>query len=240
MRRRAVAALVGGSAAAAVMSAWSQAPATPAAPAPRPPVGELKALGNDRFQVGRIVVDKRARRFTLPGRVLSLGKPLEYLATTPGGGKGYETLLEVDATGSEFNLACILLGLERSSRHAKAREVAPPQPLPGPRVSIFVAWQEGSTRREVTAAQAVLGPDAETRPESVEWVYIGSPGPDLHGGFAADTTGTLVGFKPDDNNVIESALGIGIGAYGTVVGNPMLPPNGSPIELIVDAAQAAR
>ena len=86
----------------------------------------------------------------------------------------------------------------------------------------------------------MLNPGADVDPESVEWVYIGSPAPDLQGGFAADTRGTLVGFKPDDSNVIESALGVGIGAYGTVVGHPMLPPNGSPIEMIVDAGRAAK
>ena len=54
----------------------------------------MKSLGGDRYQVGTIVVDKRARRFSVPGRVHLLGKPLEYLATAPGGMKAYETLFE--------------------------------------------------------------------------------------------------------------------------------------------------
>jgi len=94
--------------------------------APAPRIGELKPLGKDRFQIGSIVVDKRARTFAVPGRVHVLGKPLEYLATTKGGWKQYEALLELDATGSEFNLACILVGLERpANRQDEVRQEMP-------------------------------------------------------------------------------------------------------------------
>jgi hypothetical protein len=214
--------------------AGAQAPAPPASP-----VGELKSLGQDRYQVGRIVIDKRARSFAVPGRVHLLGQPLEYLATSPGGVKAYEALLEVDATGSEFNLACILIGLERDAKYAAARQ-AGPGPLLGPRVAIFVAWVEAGKRRQVSAAQAILNADVDTRPESVEWVYIGSPASEGQERFAADLTGTLVAFKPDDNSVIESAVGIGIGAYGSVRGSTLLPPVGSAVELVVQAATAAK
>ena len=147
-----------------------------------PRVGELKSLGQDRYQIGRIVVDKRASSFTVPGRVHVVDKPLEYLATSPGGMKEYETLLEVDASGSEFNLACILIGLERDPKQA-ASQPAQPKPLVGPRVAISVAWSEGGKRRQVSAAEALLNPDAGVKPESVEWVYTGSPMSERGGSF---------------------------------------------------------
>lgn len=225
-RRLAVAAAWCAAAALATGSALAQSPA--------PPMGELKSLGQDRYQVGRIVIDKRARSFTVPGRVHALGKPLEYLATSPGGMKAYETLFELDATGSEFNLACILIGLERDPKHVESRR-ASMGPLLGPRVDIFVTWAEAGKQRKVTAAEAILNDDAGLDPRSVEWVYAGAPAPEIQGRFPADVTGTLVGFKPDPNNVIESAVGIGIGAYGSVRGHSMLPPIGSAIELVVQA-----
>ncbi len=198
------------------------------------PVGEIKPLGQDRYQIGKVIVDKAARSFMVPGRVHALGKPLEYLATSPGGMKAYETLFEVDATGSEFNLACILIGLERDPRHVDSRRSSR-GPLIGPRVSIYVAWNEDGKRRKVTAVEALLNPEADVKPESVEWVYAGAPAQDTQGRFAADVTGTLVGFKPDENNVIESSVGLGIGAYGSIRGHAKLPANGSAIELIVEA-----
>jgi hypothetical protein len=205
----------------------------PATTAPAAPVGDLKPLGRDRYQIGRIVLDKKAGSFTVPGRVHVLGKPLEYLATSPGGMKEYETLLEVDASGSEFNLACILLGLERDPKQGQYWQFSK-DPLSGPRVEIRVAWQDSGKRREVSAAEALLDPKDETRPESVEWVYMGSLMNPSDGLFAADVTGTLVGFVHDANSVIESVYGLGIGAYGSVSGNPeKLPPEGAPVELIV-------
>lgn len=233
LRRRLLATL-----AAAAAGCSADGFAQTAAPPPSP-VGELKSLGDDRYQVGRIVVDKRARRFVVPGRIHLVGQPLEYLATSPGGMKAYETLLELDATGSEFNLACILVGLERDPKFASTRH-AGGGPVPGPRVALSMAWTEAGKRQQVSAAQAILNQEVDLKPESVEWVYIGSPASATTGRFAADLTGTLVGFKPDDNSIIESAVGIGIGAYGSVRGNPMLPPIGTAIELVVQAAAAAK
>jgi hypothetical protein len=203
-------------------------------------VGELKSLGQDRYQVGRIIIDKRAHSFSVPGRVLVLGKPLEYLATSPGGMKAYEALLELDTNGSEFNLACILVGLERDSKQAPLRRQASPGPLVGQRVALSIAWTEVGKRRQVPAAEALLNPEAGVKPESVEWVYTGSPATDGRDRFAADVTGTLVGFVPDANSIIESAVGIGIGAYGSVRGSALLPPVGSAVELIVEAVAATK
>ncbi len=182
------------------------APSQPFTTGRPPPVGELKSLGKDRYQVGRIVVDKKAGRFTVPGRVLVMGQPLEYLATSPKGMKDYETLLEADA---------------------------------GPKVLVSIAWQDGGKRREISAAEALLDPKGDVRPESVEWVYTGSLSMPPDGQFAADITGTLIGFVHDANSIIESVLGLGIGAYGSVSGNAdLLPPVGTPIELVVQLARA--
>jgi hypothetical protein len=236
-------------AAAALAAALPIAAALVAAPTPAAaqddvpraaPVGEMKPLGRERFQIGRIVVDRKARRFTVPGRVHVVGQPLEYLVTSPGGMKEYETLLEADATGSEFNLACILLGLERDPAQAPVQRFGMGA-LVGPRVAIRIAWQDGTRRREVTAAEALLPPTAEVRPADVEWVYLGSLQNPADGRFAADATGTLVGFTHDPNSVVEAVRGLGVGAYGSVAGNAaVLPPRGTPVEIVVEAVGAAR
>lgn len=223
---------------AALALAAALPPLRAAAQTPGPAAGDVKPLGQDRFQIGRIVVDKQAGRFAVPGRVHVVGKPLEYLATSPGGLKAYETLLELDSSGTEFNLACILIGLDRDSRQVPWRAFRQARLLTGPRVLLSVAWSEGAQRRQVPAAEALLNADAGVQPETVEWVYVGSPASEASGRFAADDTGTLVGFVHDANCIIEAAAGIGIGAYGSVRGHPMLPAVGTAIELIVEAAKA--
>ena len=221
--------------------AWGQGAAPPQGATPPqkapPPIGEMKPLGNDRFRIGHIVVDKRTRRITVSGRVLNVGKPLEYFATTPKGWKAYETLLEVDATGSEFNLACILLGLERPADPQEFQRYGR-QPLAGPRVALYVAWSQDGKPRRLSGAEALLDPQGGVKAESVEWVYLGSPATKAGGAFGADVTGTLIGLVHDPASVIDSVDGVGIGAYGSVKGNPALPPVGSEIDLIVEVPRA--
>jgi hypothetical protein len=231
-RRRGL--LVAGAAAALVPAiAQSQ---TPGPAAPR--IGELKPLGAERYQIGRLVIDKRARRFTVPGRLIVTGKPLEFLAGIPGAKKAYETMLELDTSGSEFNVACILIGLERDPRMPRYRR--PGEPLLGPRVALSVAWFEGAKRVQVSAAEAMLNADTNIKPETVEWLYAGSYTVEQNGVFAADVTGVLISLIPNGSSIIESAVGIGVGAYGLVRGHAMLPPVGTAIELVVEAVNAPK
>jgi hypothetical protein len=210
---------------------------TAASPPPSaPPIGELKSLGQERYQVGRIVIDKRARSFTVPGRVHALGKPLEYLATTPGGRKSYEALLELDASGTEVNLACILIGLERDPAVPAWKPLGQTGQT-GQRVALSLAWTEGGQPRRLSAAQALLNADAAAKADGVEWAYTGSF-TSLDGSqLAADVTGTLISFvKKDPTGVIEAVSDVSLGPYGSVRGSTMLPPEGSAIELVVQAA----
>jgi hypothetical protein len=207
--------------------------------APPPVVGSLKPLGQDRYQIGRIVVDKRARNFTVPGRVHALDKPLEYLATSPGGRKAYEALLELDANGSEFNLACILIGLERDPKLPSSK---PPgvASVVGQRVALSVAWTQDGQRRQVTAAEALFNADARARIESVEWVYTGSFTSIDGTRFAPDFTGTLITFVRDPTGIIEAVSGTGVGPYGSMRGSAALPPEGSAVELLVELAPVSK
>ena len=201
----------------------------------------MKPLGGDRYQIGNIVVDKKARRFSTPGRVLVLGKPLEYLATTPGGMKAYEAMLELDTTGSEFNLACILVGLERDPKLGAVSR-GNQAPLAGRGIAISIAWSESGKRRQISAAEGILNPEAGVKPQAVEWVYTGGvvPESDPSLGFPPDVTGTLIGFVHDSNCIIDAAVGLGVGAYGSVRGSALMPPIGSAVELIVDAASVVK
>ncbi|WP_088280811.1 YdjY domain-containing protein [Ideonella sp. A 288] len=219
---------------------WSAVMHSPLAAAQAPNLGDMKPLGQDRFQIGRIVVDKRAGSFIVPGRVHVVGKPLEYLATSPRGMKEYESMLELDASGSEFNLACILIGLERDPKQVPLTHFRTAPRLIGPRVGLSVAWTDNGKRRQVPAAEALLNPEAGVKPETVEWVYTGAPASDHHGRFVADETGTLIGFVQDANSIIEASSGIGLGAYGSVRGHALLPPVGTAIELIVEAVNSAK
>lgn len=201
------------------------------------PVGDLKSLGNDRYQAGQIVIDKAARKFTVPGRIILANAPLEYLAGAPGGVKNYETLLELTTTSIEFKLACILIGLEPPSYQAPHEQLSHSR-LPGQRVALRLEWQDGDKRRAMPAAEAVLSPNVAAKAGSVEWVYTGRVMAEATQGYT--DRGTLIGFVHDPNTIIESVETIGVGAYGSIRGNPALPPVGTPIELVVEVVRPAK
>lgn len=237
-RRHGLQVMLGGLAAAASPSLRAQ-PAAPAAANPAPPkLGELKSLGQDRYQIGQIVIDKRARSFSVPGKVQVLDKPLEYLATAPRGRKAYEALFELSASGTEFNLACILIGLERDASLPAWKPAGPA--TSGTRVNLFVAWNEGGQKRRVPAAEVLANTQPGVKVEAIEWAYTGSF-TNLDGTqFAADVTGTLIGFVPDPTGIVAAVAGNGLGPYGAVRGSSQLPPEGSAIELIVEPAKPGK
>jgi hypothetical protein len=196
-------------------------------------VPEVRPLGGDRFQIGAIVVDQAARTMTVPGRVLRTEPPLEYIAVSVGGVKGYESLLELDATGFEFNLACILIGLSNEDV-VLPRYQFDLEPVVGPAVGLKVRWGSGADQKEYDAA-AILWSNGKVD-AAADWVYTGSyndagdPSP-----YMAQVLGTLIGFVHDPAAVIEHRAGLGIGAYGSIGGNlDLLPELGTGLTLVVE------
>ncbi len=190
----------------------------------------MQALGGDRYRIGAILVDKKARRLRIAGRILGSDRPLEYLAVARGGYKSYESLLELDTTGSEFNLACILLGLDASLTKRPEYQFSKDN-LTGQRVALEFSWKLGSKRVTATGLQLLLTDTQRGVEKRDDWVYVGSF-MQAENTFGADTSGALIGFVHDPTSVIEHVVGLGIGAYGSVAGNKeLLPPNNTVIEL---------
>ena len=190
----------------------------------------MQALGRNRYRIGSILVDKKARRLTVSGRILGGDRPLEYLAVARGGYKSYESLLELNTTGSEFNLACILLGLDASLTKRPQYQFSK-DGLTGQRVALEFSWKAGSRRVKATGLQMLLTDAQRGVEKRDDWVYVGSY-MQTDNTFGADMSGALIGFVHDPNSVVEHALGLGIGAYGSVAGNKaLLPPNSTAIEL---------
>lgn len=208
-----------------------------APPGAAPP--EVKDLGGGRYQIGTVLVDRQARQLVVPGRVLHIDDaPLEYVAVGRAGHKAYESLLELDAIGTEFNVGCLLLGLDAAAvrRPEYQFDRRPPE---GPAVKIELRWRVGDETVQVPLSEALRiasapEPGAPTTAPADDWVYTGSfnAGPD--GRYAADVVGAIVGFVHDPASIIEHRAGLGIGAYGSVQGNrELLPAVGSAVELIV-------
>jgi hypothetical protein len=191
----------------------------------------IEDLGDERYRIGTITIDKAARKFTLGGKVLHLTQPLEYLAVKTEGYKGYESLLELETSAVDFQLACILIGLDDEDS-VKPRFQFDERETEGQAVEITISWEVDGALKTTSAANAMTAGDGAFT--DAGWVYVGSRPSPQDGSLLAEMSGTLIGFVHDPLSIIEHRTGARAGSYGMVKGNSeLLPPEGSPITLTV-------
>lgn len=185
----------------------------------------VQELGEEKFRIGAITVDRAKRVITVPGRMLPYegGKAIEFFATMKQGFKAYESVVTLDANAFEFNLACILIGLD-ADRASEVSYHFDPEPVEGDRVSIRVSWQVGDQRIERDAVELIkLGEEKPASPAA--WVYTGSGF--IEGDrYLAQMDGVLIGLIHDPASIIEHREGLGLGNWGSVVIDPEIAPAG--------------
>jgi hypothetical protein len=190
---------------------------------------EVVDLGNGKYRVGAIRIDKTQQSFDVDAEILRDAPPLEFLVISKDGFKAYEALIEVDANAYEFNLACILIGLDSANAKAPTYHFDP-EPTKGDPVDVFVEWQSQGKTIRVDAAELLVADDKTLPP--ADWVYTGS-GFTPDGQFRAQMDGTMVGFVHDPSSIIEHRTGF-LGAFESLSANQkLLPKVGTRVKLIV-------
>ena len=187
-------------------------------------------LDDDVYRIGNIIVDKAARNFEVSGKLLRNEPPIEFLAVAKGGQRGYESLLEFDVNVYEFNLACILLGLDTVKGEAPQAHFDP-KPVQGDAVEITIDWINNGKQQQTSASEFFLLGSEKLL--TADWVYTGSKFtakgqylPELGGG-------TLVGIVHDPASIIEHGHGFGPASYGNLkLNQDLLPPVNTPLKAI--------
>jgi hypothetical protein len=179
----------------------------------------VEDLGKEKYRIGAIKVDKAKRLITIPGVMLPYeeGKAIEFMATMKQGYKSYESVMSLEANAFEFNLACILIGLD------SRKSVAPkfhfdPQPVQGDPVSIKVAWEKNGKMVEYDVIELLKVGETKSVIPSV-WSYTGSIFDDSDR-YLAQMDGVLIGLIHDPASIIEHKTGIGVGNWGSVIVDP--------------------
>lgn len=207
------------------------------APPPKPGAAEIVDLGGDRYRIGAIVVDKAAKYFEVPAALAHVTETLEYIAVSRGGVKEYESLLVMEASPIQFQVASILIGMD-DEESVKSRYQFDTRAVEGAPLRITLSWDDKGERKELSASDSLL---LDGKPVAAnDWVYTGSfTEPD--GRFAAQSVGTLISFVHDPLAIIDHAGGLGIGEYGAITGNPLrLPPVGAPVTVRISAIDEER
>ena len=193
----------------------------------------VEKLGDGLFRVGRIEINQNNKTLRVPGYILpgDQTKAIEFLATTPRGYKSYESVMELQASAFEFNLASILIGLD-AGRAAAPEFHFDPTPLQGDQVEIRVSWLQGGKRIERDAVD-LLKLDNGKPPKPSVWIYTGS-GFNHAGDFMAEVDGVLIGMVHDPASIFEHREGMGLGQWGALTIDPEVAPRaGQEIELSV-------
>jgi hypothetical protein len=195
---------------------------------PRPPKMEanpkheneqIRKLADGRVLIGPILVDVNKKEISVPGR-MQRNQTLEFLASAIKGNKLYESAIELDTSATSFNLALIMIGLEKSNAVVPTRHFDPKQAVGDP-VEIWVEWREGTETRKVRPEELLYDLKTKAAPKLGAWVYTGStvlP----NGKFRAEMDGVLIGFVHDPSSIIENSTGGGLNAYGSIRLNPNL------------------
>ena len=194
-------------------------------------VSPVEDLGNGRYRVGAIEIDKDAQRFKVTGTAIGLAEntPIEFLAVAKGGYKSYEALLELDVSAVEFNLACILIGLDTANASHPKYHFDQTR-VTGDVVDIRLSWVRDG-REQAFEIERLLRGTAE--PKDHVWVYTGSfftP----QGAYMATLAGTLIGVVHDPESIIQHQKGLGLGQYGAIAYDPdFMPPAGTRVTVSV-------
>lgn len=200
-----------------------------------PLTSPVEKLGDERYRIGAIVVDRNTSSFSLPGKIIHLTDALEYLAVSTEAAKEYESLLELTTSPGDFNLACILVGLD-DEKSVKPRFQFDDEKAEGQSIGISLSWENDGETVTINGEEALtVGEEAL---DDNSWVYIGSTTGNYGKEFMADTGGTLIGFIHDPYSIIDHRNGVGIGNYGVVTGNKeILPPVGTAVSLTISVIQ---
>jgi hypothetical protein len=219
----------------------AQAPAGPPQvllPGLPPPPNPVERLGHHLFRVGQMRVDTAKREIVVPGHVND-AHVLEFVASTNGGFKAYESALSLEAGGYTLNAALLLIGLDKAHARVPTKHFDPVAPAGDP-VEIWVEWSaNGQTRRERVEE---LMFDVRTRQPmpAGPWVYTGSTFV-RDGAFLADLDGVLIGFVHSPAPLIENPRAGAVDSYGSVVLNPNLGLRpGSPVTVTIRALSEKR
>ena len=177
----------------------------------------VKNLGNGRLQIGNIIIDEIKNEVIVPGRLNMLEGPIEFIASTKGGMKLYETVLEMETDAMSFNLSMILLGLDPKKGKPAAYHFDPVPPQ-GDIVEISLQWDTEDGKKSIQIQEIIHDMNTGKTLPVDQWVYTGSLFLD-DGRYLAEEAGVLIGFVHDPASIIESSYSGKFPAYGTYVVN---------------------
>ena len=203
------------------------------APIDKPGAPPIQRLDAYKFRVGRVFVDRQARRLEVPGKLNMTQGILEYFAVGTGG-KLHEAVLEILAQPSHIHLGMVLIGAVLPKYAPKSNTVI----RPGSRVRLTVEWVDPKTKKKtgVPAEGLLYDRNRKKAPGEQVWRFQGSRF--WKGRYMADMERSIVGLIPEPGIVFNFGGDIGNPYRGDNLGFEVnartAPPKGTRVTFIIE------
>jgi len=164
---------------------------------------DAEKIGEDRYRLGKVTVDLKAKTVTCGGKVMMSKGVIEYFAVAPEG-KVHESVLLLNARPLHLQLGLILLGLEPKGGLRYQGDTQSPQGSP---VEVFTSWQRNGKPVRVRAEEMVWDVVKKAPMDRNAWVFSGSLVDKK--GFVADRELSLIATYRDPAAIVNNALPTG-------------------------------
>jgi len=187
------------------------------------PRSEIEKIGEGRFRIGNILLDKTSPTLRLPAQV-NMQKGMIELVACSSGGKLHESVFLVHAEPYHMQLALLLLGLNHKGGVRFQGDATQPE---GDRVLVFVE-KDGQRRR---VEDYVWDVTRKAPMERTDWVFAGSKF--INGEFGAQLTRTLITTYHDPYTILDNPLPTGADDEVYEVNSRVTPPVGTTVTLVI-------
>lgn len=207
------------------------------APVQEPGAPPIERISETRLRVGRVLVDRAARRIELPAKVNMTAGILEYYAVSSNG-KLHESVLELAIEPSHLHLGLILLGVEQIKVDYGDYKSPPVVINPGGRLKLSLEFVDPKTKQPTTlgAEQWLYSRKAKGAPKPLEWTFQGSTF--WNNRYGADMDRSVIALIPDQIAVLGTTDSSGNPYQGDMLGfevhTQVIPPKGTPVTLAIE------
>ena len=188
------------------------------------------------FEVGKVLLDRKALSISFPGKLNMKRGLLEYVIVNPKG-SAHESLLATDVEAHDIQVAMLLLGAKGGAINAVALpsqldaeyfRTAPK--LTGDTVLISVKWKENDVEKTVPVEDWLINESAKKKIEHGPWIYNGSML--YEGTFLAQAEGNLVALVTSPTALINNPRKGNDNDQMWNVNGDATPAVGTPVEVI--------
>lgn len=190
---------------------------------------KVRKISATKYQIGSVILESEKREIYLSGKINMQKGMIELLACAPGG-KTHESVLVLDVIPHDLQVSLLLLGLEF---HGDLEYQGDPRQPKGDSVEIWVKWKNGNKERLVRGEDLVYDLESKNTMKRTLWVFTGSRVVDNV--FQADVEKSLITTYHDPFTILDNPLIAGGDDEVYQVNEKLVPPKGTPIEVILKA-----